>query len=80
VRRVLAVNMGDLNAPAGAVRCSAKGETEGCIKGVKKSEGAVVPKKRVITVEGSAPVTNNRKGETGWSPHSKGAIKSCEQN
>lgn len=80
MRRVLAVNMGDLNAPAGAVRCGTMGETKGRIKGIKKSEGAVVPKKRVMTVEGSAPVTTKRKGETGWSPRSTGTIKSCEQN
>ena len=66
--------MGDLNTPAEAVRCGAKDETEGCITGVKKSEGAIVPKKRVMPVEGRAPVTNKRKGETGWNPHSKGII------
>lgn len=39
MRRDLAVNLGDLNAPAGAVRYDTKDETEGRTIGIKKSEG-----------------------------------------
>lgn len=64
-RRDRRVNMGSLPDPARSRRALAKGETRGVRDGMGDDRGAEVPKKRVTIVEGSVPVIDKRKGETG---------------
>ena len=52
--------MGSLRNPARSRSALAKGETEEVWDGTGDDRGTEVPKKRLMTVEGSVPVTIKR--------------------